>query len=129
MAGEALTPHRIDTARHRTTWIEMGPSNGPLMLFIHGWPEIGLLWRAQLEHFAAAGWRCVAPDMRGYGGSSVPTSTGAYAVRARVGDMVELHDALGGASSGAWRPTIPIAAAPSSICACRTSPVASRFPI
>ncbi len=91
-----LVTRRIETARHRTAWIEEGPSDGPLMIFIHGWPEIGLLWRAQLDHFAAAGWRCVAPDMRGYGGSSVPTRTGAYAVRELVSDMVELHDALGG---------------------------------
>lgn len=87
---------QTETVRHRTSWVEEGPSNGPLMFFIHGWPEIGLLWRAQLDHFAALGWRCIAPDMRGYGGSSVPTSTGAYAVRELVADMVELHDALGG---------------------------------
>jgi len=89
--------HHIETARHRTAWIEAGPTDGPLMIFLHGWPELGIIWRAQLDHFAAAGWRCVAPDMRGYGGSSVPTTTGAYAVRELVGDMIELHDALGGA--------------------------------
>ena len=50
-----------------------------------------------MEHFGAKGWRCVAPDMRGYGGSSVPTSSAAYAVRELVADMIELHDALGGA--------------------------------
>ena len=92
----SMTTNQAETPRHRTSWIEDGPADGPLMIFIHGWPEIGLLWRAQITHFAAAGWRCVAPDMRGYGGSSVPTSTGAYAVRELVADMVELHDALGG---------------------------------
>ena len=66
------------------------------MVFIHGWPELGLVWRAQAAYFAAAGWRCVAPDMRGYGGSSVPASMAAYAVRELVADMVELHEALGG---------------------------------
>jgi pimeloyl-ACP methyl ester carboxylesterase len=88
--------HGFETPRHRTSWIEAGPANGPLLIFIHGWPELGLVWRYQIEHFAAQGWRCVAPDMRGYGGSSVPTSTAAYAVRELVRDMVELHDALGG---------------------------------
>ena len=39
------------------------------MIFLHGWPEIGLVWRGQVEAFAAEGWRCVAPDMRGYGRS------------------------------------------------------------
>jgi pimeloyl-ACP methyl ester carboxylesterase len=67
------------------------------MIFLHGWPELGLIWKRQMTHFAELGWRCVAPDMRGYGGSSVPQSIAAYAVRELVGDMVELHDALGGA--------------------------------
>ena len=96
MSTITLESRHVETARHRTTWIEGGPVDGPLMIFIHGWPEIGLLWRAQIDHFAAAGWRCVAPDMRGYSGSSVPTATGAYAVRELVADMAELHDALGG---------------------------------
>jgi len=92
-----LTPHAVQTARHRTAWLEAGPPSGPLVIFLHGWPELGLVWRAQLEHFAQLGYRCVAPDMRGYGGSSVPTATTAYAVRELVHDMLELHDALGGA--------------------------------
>jgi pimeloyl-ACP methyl ester carboxylesterase len=87
----------VETARHRTAYLEAGPADGPLMIFLHGWPELGLVWRPQLERFAAAGWRCVAPDMRGYGGSSVPATTDAYALREIVADMLELHDALGGA--------------------------------
>jgi pimeloyl-ACP methyl ester carboxylesterase len=66
------------------------------MVFIHGWPEIGLMWRAQLEAFSAEGWHCVAPDMRGYGGSSRPAASEAYCVSEIVQDMVELHDHLGG---------------------------------
>jgi pimeloyl-ACP methyl ester carboxylesterase len=65
------------------------------MIFLHGWPELGLMWRAQVEVFAAEGWHCVAPDMRGYGGSSVPTAPEAYALKEIVEDMVELHDHLG----------------------------------
>lgn len=99
MTDANLKIRRVETARHRTSWIEAGPADGRLMIFIHGWPEIGLLWRAQIEHFAGAGWRCVAPDMRGYGGSSVPTTSGAYALRETVADMVELHDTLGGQSA------------------------------
>jgi pimeloyl-ACP methyl ester carboxylesterase len=93
----SLTTGAIESARHRTAWVEAGPADGPLMIFVHGWPELGVLWRAQLEHFAALGWRCVAPDMRGYGDSSVPADPGAYTLREIVADMVELHDALGGA--------------------------------
>jgi pimeloyl-ACP methyl ester carboxylesterase len=86
-----------ETPRHRTAWIEAGPLDGPLMIFVHGWPELGIIWEHQLRHFAAAGWRCVAPDMRGYGGSSVPTRTGDYAIREITADLIELHDSLGGA--------------------------------
>jgi pimeloyl-ACP methyl ester carboxylesterase len=92
-----MRPHTLTTGRHRTAYLEDGPVDGPLMFFVHGWPELGLVWRAQVEHFAAAGWRCVAPDMRGYGGSSVPDKIEAYALREAAADMVELHDALGGA--------------------------------
>ena len=95
MADVVLAQKMIETGRHRTAWIEAGPADGPLMVFIHGWPELGLVWRAQIEHFAAKGWRCVAPDMRGYGGSSVPSSTAAYAIREMVADVVELHEAIG----------------------------------
>ena len=96
MTPMTFAQHVVETPRHRTSWIEAGPTTGPLMIFIHGWPELGLVWRAQIEHFAAAGWRCVAPDMRGYGGSSVPHQIAAYGVRELSADMAELHDALGG---------------------------------
>ncbi|MCV7422123.1 alpha/beta hydrolase [Mycobacterium yunnanensis] len=66
------------------------------MLFVHGWPSIGLMWRAQMSAFAADGWHCVAPDLRGYGGSSMPEADDAYTVDEVVADMIELHDHLGG---------------------------------
>lgn len=83
------------TARHTTHYLELGPADGPLMMFLHGWPEVGLIWRAQMTAFAAKGWRCVAPDMRGYGGSSIPADPAAYAHEQVVADMIELHDHLG----------------------------------
>lgn len=92
-----LRPGTVETARHRTAYLEAGAADGPLMILVHGWPGLGLIWRHQLEHFAAAGWRCIAPDMRGYGGSSVPTRVVDYAVCETTADMAELHDALGGA--------------------------------
>lgn len=97
MSASELRGGVVETARHRTAYLEAGPADGPLMIFVHGWPGLGLIWRHQLEHFAAVGWRCVAPDMRGYGGSSVPTRIADYAVRETTADMAELHDALGGA--------------------------------
>lgn len=96
-----MLEYQITTARHRTAWLEAGPKDGPLMVFVHGWPEFGLVWRAQVERFATSGFRCVAPDMRGYGGSSAPTAISAYALREVVADMLELHGALGG-SPAIW---------------------------
>jgi len=90
-----LTSRIFQSPRHKTHYWEAGPADGPLMIFLHGWPEIGLMWRAQVEAFAAEGWCCVAPDMRGYGGSSAPTASEAYAIKEIVEDMVELHEHLG----------------------------------
>jgi pimeloyl-ACP methyl ester carboxylesterase len=92
----SLAERTFSSTRHTTRYWEAGPADGPLMIFLHGWPQIGLMWRAQIEAFAAEGWRCIAPDMRGYGGSSAPTATKAYAFKEIVDDMVELHDHLGG---------------------------------
>jgi pimeloyl-ACP methyl ester carboxylesterase len=93
--SHALVARSFTSPRQRTSYWEAGPANGPLMIFVHGWPEIGLLWRAQMEAFASDGWRCIAPDMRGYGSSAVPKESQAYALREIVQDMVELHDHLG----------------------------------
>jgi len=92
-----LTARTFSSPRHTTRYWEAGPVDGPSMIFLHGWPEIGLLWRAQVEAFASEGWRCVAPDMRGYGGSSAPAAHSAYRLNEIVDDMVELHDHLGAA--------------------------------
>ena len=96
-----LTEATFSSPRHTTYYREAGPAIGPLMFFLHGWPEIGLVWRAQMEAFASEGWHCIAPDMRGYGGSSAPIYSDAYALEEIVGDMVELHDHLGG-SPAIW---------------------------
>ncbi|QJU60596.1 alpha/beta hydrolase [Sphingomonas sp. AP4-R1] len=95
-SSAAVVSRTFGTARHKTHYLECGPADGPLMIFLHGWPELSLIWRAQMESFAAEGWRCVAPDMRGYGGSSAPASSEAYANEQVVSDMAELHDHLGG---------------------------------
>jgi pimeloyl-ACP methyl ester carboxylesterase len=85
----------VRTTRHRSAYRERGNPGDPLMIFVHGWPELGLAWRREMDHFAGLGWHCIAPDMRGYGDSSVPASPEAYALPEIVQDMVELHDALG----------------------------------
>jgi pimeloyl-ACP methyl ester carboxylesterase len=68
---------------------------GPLVLFCHGWPESWYSWRHQLLALGAAGFRCVAPDMRGYGGTDAPADIEQYTMLHIVGDMVELVKQLG----------------------------------
>ncbi len=95
-AVSTLVSRTVSTPRHTTHYLVSGPDGGPLMIFLHGWPGLGLTWRAQMVTFAAEGWRCVAPDLRGYGTSSAPAAVDAYAMKEIVADMVELHDHLGG---------------------------------
>ncbi|WP_051572227.1 alpha/beta fold hydrolase [Cryptosporangium arvum] len=92
----SLSFRTFRTARQATHYVESGPADGPLMIFLHGWPAIGLMWRAQLEAFAADGWHCVAPDLRGFGASAAPAANEDYAIREVVADLGELHDQLGG---------------------------------
>lgn len=68
---------------------------GPLVLLCHGWPELGHSWRRQLPALAEAGYRAVAPDMRGFGRSDAPEAIEAYSLPHLVGDMVGLVGALG----------------------------------
>ncbi|MDU6244623.1 MAG: alpha/beta hydrolase, partial [Bradyrhizobium sp.] len=68
---------------------------GALVLLCHGWPELSYSWRHQIPALAAAGYRVVAPDMRGFGGSQAPAEIGAYSIFDIVGDMVALVGALG----------------------------------
>jgi pimeloyl-ACP methyl ester carboxylesterase len=69
--------------------------SGPLVLLCHGFPESWYSWRHQLIALAAAGFRAVAPDMRGYGKSSRPEQIERYTILHLVGDMVAVLDALG----------------------------------
>jgi pimeloyl-ACP methyl ester carboxylesterase len=64
--------------------------NGPLVLLCHGFPELWISWREQLRALADAGYWAVAPDMRGYGGTTAPEDDAAYTLLHLVGDMVEL---------------------------------------
>ena len=68
---------------------------GPLVLLCHGFPECWYSWRHQLRALAAAGYRAVAPDMRGYGQTGAPAPVEAYSMLHLVGDMTGLVAALG----------------------------------
>lgn len=72
---------------------EMG--QGPLVVLLHGWPESWYSWRHQMPALARAGYRVVAPDLRGYGGSDAPMDPGSYDVQTLAADVRGLLDALG----------------------------------
>ena len=61
---------------------------GPVILCVHGWPELSYSWRHQIAHFAARGYRVVAMDVRGYGSSSKPDAISAYTMRSLASDVV-----------------------------------------
>jgi pimeloyl-ACP methyl ester carboxylesterase len=69
--------------------------NGPLVLLCHGFPESWYSWRHQLKALSEAGFRAVAPDMRGYGQSDRPAEIERYSLFHLVGDMIGVLDALG----------------------------------
>lgn len=85
----------IDVNGVRLRVYDAGPPDAPLVILAHGFPELGFSWRHQIPVLAAAGYRVLAPDQRGYGGSSVPEQVEAYDITALTGDLVGLMDAVG----------------------------------
>src|ERR687891_1579862 len=67
---------------------------GPLVILCHGFPELWYSWRHQLPALAEAGYRVLAPDMRGCGRSGIPDDVAAYSMLHLVGDVVGLLDRL-----------------------------------
>ncbi|MFI6376457.1 alpha/beta fold hydrolase [Streptomyces sp. NPDC050546] len=86
--------HRlVPSPAGRTHLVEQG--DGPLVLLLHGFPESWYAWRRQLPALAAAGYRAVAVDVRGYGRSSRPARVESYRMRELVEDNVAVVRALG----------------------------------
>jgi pimeloyl-ACP methyl ester carboxylesterase len=72
-----------------------GPEDGDPVLFMHGWPDSHDLWRHQVDALSSAGFRTIAPDLRGFGASDRPTEVDAYALKHSVVDMLAVLGALG----------------------------------
>ena len=68
---------------------------GPLILCVHGWPELWHSWRHQIGYFSEMGYTVAALDVRGYGRSSKPPEIGAYSVRHLASDVAAAIDELG----------------------------------
>ncbi|MCL7377793.1 alpha/beta fold hydrolase [Streptomyces sp. 35G-GA-8] len=88
-----VTHRLVDVPGGRIHVVEQG--TGPLVLLVHGFPESWYSWRHQLPVLAAAGFRAVAIDVRGYGRSSKPHDIEAYRMLAHVADNVGVVRALG----------------------------------
>jgi pimeloyl-ACP methyl ester carboxylesterase len=82
----------------RTNGIDMHyleAGEGPLVLLLHGFPELGFSWRHQISALANAGYRVVAPDQRGYGQTDRPENPAEYTLCHLAGDIIGLVNALG----------------------------------
>lgn len=92
----------MESIKHRT--VEVNGINmhiaekgkGPIVLFLHGFPELWYTWSHQILALADLGYHAVAPDLRGYGDTDAPPSATNYTCLHVVGDVVELIDSLGG---------------------------------
>ena len=87
-------PTMIKTNGNDMAVYEMGPKDGIPVVLCHGFPELAYSWRYQLPALAQAGYRAIAPDQRGYGGSSRPEKIEDYDVTHLTGDLAGLLDAL-----------------------------------
>jgi pimeloyl-ACP methyl ester carboxylesterase len=95
-AGSAVTEITHQTVEANGIRIHLAEAGkGPLVLMCHGFPESWYSWRHQLKALAEAGWRAVAPDMRGYGETDRPEEIEKYTIFHLVGDMVGVIGALG----------------------------------
>ncbi|HMD57524.1 MAG TPA: alpha/beta hydrolase [Solirubrobacteraceae bacterium] len=88
-----MSQRRIATNGIELSVLEEG--SGPPLVLCHGFPELAHSWRHQIPALAQAGYRVLAPDMRGYGRSSVPEEVEAYDVLSLCGDLCGLLDAVG----------------------------------
>jgi pimeloyl-ACP methyl ester carboxylesterase len=87
---DAVLPHGITLGCRAT-----GKPGAPLLVFLHGFPEAAFVWDEVLEHFGDR-YRCIAPNLRGFGPSSAPAEVEAYRVKHLMADLDALIDQLGG---------------------------------
>ncbi|XP_027365755.1 uncharacterized protein LOC113872416 [Abrus precatorius] len=91
----------MESIEHRTVEVNgikmhvAEKGEGPVVLFLHGFPELWYSWRHQILSLSSLGYRAVAPDLRGYGDTEAPASVTSYTCFHLVGDVVALIDSLG----------------------------------
>jgi epoxide hydrolase 4 len=75
--------------------LDAGPSDAPPVILLHGFPEFSYGWRKQIDPLAAAGFRVIVPDQRGYNRSDKPQQVSAYTIDTLAADVLGLADACG----------------------------------
>ncbi|GIG53900.1 alpha/beta fold hydrolase [Demequina activiva] len=94
--SEFSQPSRIAVNGVELEVFEAGRENaGNPMVLCHGWPDHALTWRRQVPALVEAGYHVIAPNQRGFGGSSRPTEVEAYDVEHLTGDLAALLDHFG----------------------------------
>lgn len=89
-----LAPSRVELPGVTLSVTDTGGS-GPVVILLHGWPDRASLWSHQIRGLSAAGYRVIAPDLRGFGDSDAPAAVEQYAIRHSVADVLTLADRLG----------------------------------
>lgn len=87
-----MTAQRIDVGEVSLSVTTAG--SGPPVVLLHGFPQTAYCWRHQIPALVTAGYRVIAPDLRGFGKSDAPDDVGSYRSDLLVGDVVGLLDAL-----------------------------------
>ncbi|MEE6136622.1 alpha/beta hydrolase [Mycobacterium sp. 050128] len=95
------TERLVETNGVRLRVVEAGERGAPVVVLAHGFPELAYSWRHQIPVLAEAGYHVLAPDQRGYGGSSRPDAIEAYNIRELTTDIVGLLDDVG-AERAVW---------------------------
>jgi pimeloyl-ACP methyl ester carboxylesterase len=95
------TERLVDTNGVQLRVIEAGDRGAPVVVLCHGFPELAYSWRHQVRVLAEAGYHVLAPDQRGYGGSSRPEVIEAYDIHQLTADIVGVLDDVG-AERAVW---------------------------
>jgi pimeloyl-ACP methyl ester carboxylesterase len=93
--GIPLESARVDVGELELFVVQAGPADGPPVVLLHGFPEFWYAWHRQLGTLAAAGFRVIAPDQRGYAGSDKPRGVAAYDIETLAADVAGLVAVLG----------------------------------
>lgn len=96
ITGQTFT-HNTKT----TYYLTAGPSTGPLLIFVHGWPGLAVTWTPQLQALSALGYFCVAADTHGYGRSTTSRNVLDYSLEPLVADQLALLSHLN-RSAAVW---------------------------